>query len=522
MHRRGLLGRTPTSPRRAICAPSASTRRCAGDSGRHSRRDRRLRQAGSAGSRAPRGDGRGRAPGHRAAPSGQRRSRPAGHDARRRLRRRDGRAAVAGRRSRARGANSWLLGAGEQLLLAADRLTVLHVATGAFAWCLEEPGTVVAVDAQQIMLAAQDGRDSMLRSLDTATGAEQWRVGYEAHDSTLRPVMTGGVVVAYVVPAGGGPSALQAFDVATGEPRWTAAVGSARAISKATSRACWSPSRTAAAGVESRRSTRARGCGGGRHRCRVTARSSSGRSPAVCSSTRRPSRSSTQARARRAGPLRRSSRRRSASSPPSSVGNSLCRGTGGSTRSTSPRGRRSRSRRTRTCCPLGRRRWSPAAQRASRCSSPGDRRRRRSADGRGRLEHERPVRRAARGCRAAAVGCAAGVAGSSGLRRAPRRTCRCWEPASTTMTSQPLTRISACACATEPASSSTTMGRSSPARTRSSGRACGRRGSRRRRRARRRRRKPACPARVGDRRRARRRVRRSARRTRGRTASGGR
>jgi outer membrane protein assembly factor BamB len=61
-----------------------------------------------------------------------------------------------------------------------------------------------------------------LRSLDTATGDERWRVGYEAHDSTLQPVVTGGVVVAYVVPSGGGPSVLQAFDVATGEPRWTA------------------------------------------------------------------------------------------------------------------------------------------------------------------------------------------------------------------------------------------------------------------------------------------------------------
>ena len=82
----------------------------------------------------------------------------------------------------------------------------------------------VGVDATQIILAAQDGRDSVLRSLDTATGAERWRVGYEAHDSTLRPVTAGGVVAAYVVPADGGPSALQAFDVAIGEPRWTAAV----------------------------------------------------------------------------------------------------------------------------------------------------------------------------------------------------------------------------------------------------------------------------------------------------------
>jgi outer membrane protein assembly factor BamB len=60
----------------------------------------------------------------------------------------------------------------------------------------------------------------VLRSLDTARGAELWQLGYEA--DAPRPVVTGGVVVAYVVPAGGGPSVLQAFDVATGEPRWTA------------------------------------------------------------------------------------------------------------------------------------------------------------------------------------------------------------------------------------------------------------------------------------------------------------
>ena len=115
-----------------------------------------------------------------------------------------------------------LLAVGGRLLLAAERLTALDVASGAFAWCVDAAGAVVAADAQRVVLATQDGRNSVLRSLDTATGAEQWRVGYEAHDATLRPVVTGGVVVAYVVPAGGGPSVLQAFDVATGEPRWTA------------------------------------------------------------------------------------------------------------------------------------------------------------------------------------------------------------------------------------------------------------------------------------------------------------
>ncbi len=115
-----------------------------------------------------------------------------------------------------------LLAVGGRLLLAAERLTALDVASGAFAWCVDAAGAVVAADAQRVVLATQDGRNSVLRSLDTATGAEQWRVGYEAHDATLRPVVTGGVVVAYVVPAGGGPSVLQAFDVAAGEPRWTA------------------------------------------------------------------------------------------------------------------------------------------------------------------------------------------------------------------------------------------------------------------------------------------------------------
>ena len=115
-----------------------------------------------------------------------------------------------------------LLAVGGRLLLAAERLTALDVASGAFTWCVDAAGAVVAADAQRVVLATQDGRNSVLRSLDTATGAEQWRVGYEAHDATLRPVVTGGVVVAYVVPAGGGPSVLQAFDVAAGEPRWTA------------------------------------------------------------------------------------------------------------------------------------------------------------------------------------------------------------------------------------------------------------------------------------------------------------
>ena len=115
-----------------------------------------------------------------------------------------------------------LLAVGGRLLLAAERLTALDVASGAFAWCVDAAGAAVAADAQRVVLATQDGRNSVLRSLDTATGAEQWRVGYEAHDATLRPVVTGGVVVAYVVPAGGGPSVLQAFDVAAGEPRWTA------------------------------------------------------------------------------------------------------------------------------------------------------------------------------------------------------------------------------------------------------------------------------------------------------------
>jgi outer membrane protein assembly factor BamB len=117
-----------------------------------------------------------------------------------------------------------LLPSGGRLLLAAERLTALDVADGGFAWCLDGAGTVVAADAQRVVLAAQDGRASVLRGLDTATGHEQWRVRYEAHDSTLPPVVAAGVVVAFVVPEGGGASVLQAYDVATGEPRWTAAV----------------------------------------------------------------------------------------------------------------------------------------------------------------------------------------------------------------------------------------------------------------------------------------------------------
>jgi len=115
-----------------------------------------------------------------------------------------------------------MLAVGGRLLLAAGRLTALDTADGAFAWCRDAAGSVVAADAQRVVLAAQDGRESVLRSLDTPTGDERWRVGYKAHDSTLQPVVAGGVVVTYVVPSSGGPSVLQAFDVATGEPRWTA------------------------------------------------------------------------------------------------------------------------------------------------------------------------------------------------------------------------------------------------------------------------------------------------------------
>lgn len=115
-----------------------------------------------------------------------------------------------------------LLGAGGRLLLAAERLTAFDAANGAFSWCVDGAGEVVAADAHQVVLAVQDGRDSVLRGLDTATGAQRWRVRFEAHDRTLRPVVAGGVVVAYVVPADGGSSVLQAFDVATGESRWSA------------------------------------------------------------------------------------------------------------------------------------------------------------------------------------------------------------------------------------------------------------------------------------------------------------
>jgi hypothetical protein len=77
-------------------------------------------------------------------------------------------------------------------LLAAGRLTALDTADGAFAWCRDAAGSVVAADAQRVVLAAQDGRESVLRSPDTPTGDERWRVGYKAHDSTLQPVVRAG------------------------------------------------------------------------------------------------------------------------------------------------------------------------------------------------------------------------------------------------------------------------------------------------------------------------------------------
>jgi hypothetical protein len=166
------IGRT--SPRRAICAPSASMRRCAGGCGRTSTGSVTPpgRSTGIPSSAATVADGllvtAQRRPGSVAAVAADT-TLVAAYDA----------ATGAPRRQvegpRARG-DLRLVAAGEQLLMAADRLTVLHGTTGAFAWCVEEPGTVVAVDAQQVILAAQDGRDSVLRSLDTATGAERWRV----------------------------------------------------------------------------------------------------------------------------------------------------------------------------------------------------------------------------------------------------------------------------------------------------------------------------------------------------------
>jgi hypothetical protein len=135
-------------------------------------------------------------------------------------------------------------GRGGRLLLAAERLTALDVASGAFAWCVDAAGPVVAADAQPVVLTAQDGRNSVLRGLGTTTGAEQWRAAYEAHDSTLQPVVADGVVVTYVVPAGGGPSVLQPSTsrrASRGGPR----PPSRQVTSSATAGACWSPRSTA-------------------------------------------------------------------------------------------------------------------------------------------------------------------------------------------------------------------------------------------------------------------------------------
>ena len=50
-----------------------------------------------------------------------------------------------------------LLAVGGRLLLVAERLTALDVASGAFAWCVDAAGAVVAAEAQRVVLAVQDG-----------------------------------------------------------------------------------------------------------------------------------------------------------------------------------------------------------------------------------------------------------------------------------------------------------------------------------------------------------------------------
>jgi PQQ-like domain len=111
---------------------------------------------------------------------------------------------------------------GGRLLLAADRLTALDTADGAFAWCVDAAGSVVGRTRSGSCSRRRTGARRCCAAWTPRFGDERWRVGYEAHDSTLQPVVTGGTVVADVVPAGGGASVLQAFDVATGEPRWSA------------------------------------------------------------------------------------------------------------------------------------------------------------------------------------------------------------------------------------------------------------------------------------------------------------
>jgi len=153
-------GRTgPTSPRRATCATSASTPRCAGVSGSTStasasRPSRSTAIRSSArrpwrtGSWSPRS----------AVPAASRPSRRTRRSSRRTTRRR-GRRAGRVEGPRARG-ELRLLAVGGRLLLVAERLTALDVASGAFAWCVDAAGAVVAAEAQRVVLAVQDGRNS--------------------------------------------------------------------------------------------------------------------------------------------------------------------------------------------------------------------------------------------------------------------------------------------------------------------------------------------------------------------------
>jgi outer membrane protein assembly factor BamB len=95
--------------------------------------------------------------------------------------------------------------------------------TGETTWHIDvdDEDATTLVTPEWIIVDSEDDSDSTLRALNPSTGDELWRVGYEAYSST-GPVLAGNVVVVYAA-TDDGRSELQAYDIATGAPRWTAA-----------------------------------------------------------------------------------------------------------------------------------------------------------------------------------------------------------------------------------------------------------------------------------------------------------
>lgn len=119
---------------------------------------------------------------------------------------------------------------GAGLLVTTGRnLAALDPATGAVRWCsavaADARVTVAPTDAG-VLVAQQDGADSVLSMLDPATGDTRWSHDYEVHDGLVGPVVAGDTVSVFAVGPGGDGrrSGIRALRLGTGEPAWSSTV----------------------------------------------------------------------------------------------------------------------------------------------------------------------------------------------------------------------------------------------------------------------------------------------------------